>query len=41
MANGDEVFNAREDLVFVMTELIAALAFYGRPRPAHVRIEEA
>ncbi len=38
MASGAEAFNATEDLVFEMTELIAALVFKDRPRPAHVRI---
>ena len=40
MANGSEHFDAREDLVFEMTEKIAQLAFEHRPRPAHVRIVE-
>lgn len=41
MASGAEDFDAREDLVFEMSEGIAERAFEGRPRPAHVRIVEA
>jgi hypothetical protein len=40
MANGADAFDAREDLVFEMTEKVAAIAFEGRERPAHVRIVE-
>lgn len=41
MANGGDEFDAREDLVFEMTEVIAKLAFEKRKRPAHVRIVES
>lgn len=40
MANGAEVFDAREELVFEMTEDVAAIVFEKRPRPAHIRIVE-
>ncbi len=38
MASGSEVFDAREELVFEMTEKVAQIVFERRPRPAHVRI---
>lgn len=42
MAQGseDEPFDAREALVFEMTDQVAHLAFTDRPIPAHVRIVE-
>lgn len=41
MASGAEEFNAREDLVFEMTQKIAELVFERRALTAHVRIVEA
>lgn len=41
MASGAEAFNAREELLFEMTEEIAELVFEGRSRTAQVRIVES
>lgn len=40
MVNGAEEFDAREELMFEMTEKVAELVFEKRPRPPHVRIVE-
>lgn len=38
MADGSEVFDAREPLIFEMPESVAALVFEDNPIPPHVRI---